>query len=389
MSEESKIPLQKEEPRYCPACGARVAAKATTCLMCGASLVEEKEETQEKESREMPKWARSLIIVAIALAILVGGGFGLYSLLGAEPEPEPEETTPTSRPTRTPTPTSTPTPTLTPTSTSTPTPIPPRVHEVEEGETLLDIAISYDVTVEEIEAINPGLDPEFIREGEVLLIPALTPTPGPTSTPKPGEPTPTPSDFTVHIVESGETLLSIAQEYSVTVSLIRTANDLPADEETIRVDQSLVIPIGTPKPSPTPTRDPNATPTPIPPYPAPPLLGPPDGATIVGGDEPVILQWASVSVLRDDEWYEVQLSQPEGGTVSETIYTHATVWRVPYELLSEAEPDMQDFRWQLQVVREIHDGEDAYEEASAPSAIRAFTWLKPTPTVGPASTATP
>jgi LysM repeat protein len=364
---------------------------ATTCLMCGASLVEEeaKPEEEEKDRQGLPGWLRALIVVALALTILSAGGFGLYTLLIAKPEPE--NVTPTALPTRTPTATPTSTPTETPTPTPTPTPVPPLVHKVQPGETLSDIAVDNDTTVEAILALNPDVDPELIQVGQLLLIPIATPTPGPTSTLEPGVPTPTPPNYIVHIVAPGETLISIAQEYEVSVSLIRIANDLPPDDDTIRVNQSLVIPMGTPMPSPTPTVDPNATPTPVPPYPAPPLLSPPDGATLVGYEEPIILQWASVSVLRGDEWYTLTLLQAPRGVISATIRTRATAWRVPLDLLQASDADEREFRWQVQVVREARDRSGAlvYEEAGVPSPVRTFIWLEPTPTPTPSATPAP
>jgi LysM repeat protein len=396
MAEEPKVSLPTEEPRRCPACGSRVAALATTCLMCGTSLVEGEptpEEPEKKGLQRLPGWTRALIVVILALAILSAGSFGLYTLMDAEPE----EVMPTAPPTRTlaPTPTSTSSPTPLPTSTH--TPVPPLVHQVQEGETLIVIAEQYDTTIDLIIALNPDVDPTLIQVGQVLLIPVATPTPGPTSTPDPGVPTPTPSDYVVHIVVPGDTLSSIAEQYGISLALIRAANDLPLDDDTIRPNQSLVIPVGTPVPSPTPTVDLNATPTPVPPYPGPPLLSPPNGATIVGSEEPILLQWASVSVLRDDEWYELSLLQTSRGQASFTHYTRATAWRVfPGRLVDTAAARLE-LRWQVRVVREVldRDGNRGYEAAGMPSEVRSFTWLSPTPTPtptltpGPSPTSTP
>jgi len=391
MAEEPEVPPKTEKPRYCPACGSRVAAMATTCLMCGASLVEEEAAPAEKGQQGLPGWARALIVVALALAILSAGGFGLYTLLTAEPEPEPENVTPTTTPTRTPTATPTSTPTQTPTPTSTPTPIPPLVHQVQPGETLSDIAVANDTTVEKILALNPDVDSDLIQAGQLLLIPVATPTPGPTSTLEPGVPTPTPPDYIVHIVARGETLSTIAEKYDVSVESIRAASDLPPGDDTIFVNQSLTIPMGTPMPSPTPTIDPNATPTPVPPYSAPPLLSPPDGAVLVGSEEPILLQWASVSVLRNDEWYELTLSQPPGGVVSATIHTRATAWHIPLDLLPTTNADEREFRWRVQVVQEARDRDGAlvYQKAGAPGQVRTFIWLEPTPTPTPSPTPAP
>jgi LysM repeat protein len=392
MAEEPVVPLPNDEPRRCPACGTRVALKATTCLMCGASLVEEEaiSQEEEKEQQGLPGWASALIVVVLALVILMAGGIGLYALLTNEPETSP---TLMVAATHTPTVTLALAPTQTPAPTSTPTPVPPRVHQVQPGETLLGIADEYDATIDGILALNPDVEPDLLQVGQILLIPPAGVAPGPTDELEPGDPTPTPGNFIIHVVAPGDTLISIAAEYGVSVSLIRAANDMSPDEETIQVNQSLVIPIGTPVPSPTPTVDPNATPTPIPPYSAPPLLSPPDGAVFVGDDAPILLQWASVSILRSDEWYALTLLQPSGGVVSATTYTRATAWRVPFDLLPTTDADVREFRWQVQVVREARSrgGELVYEKAGAPSEVRTFTWLMPTPTptLLPSSTVTP
>lgn len=385
MTEDPDLLLPTEEPRYCPECETRVAAKASTCLMCGASLVEEGEEKQEVEEsgRGWPAWVSSAVVLLLTVIILAVGAFSLYALLTTEPSAE--ELTPTVSPTWTPTATPSATPTQTHTPTSTPTPIPPRAHEVEEGETLSDIAAFYNLSVEEILALNPEVEPDLIRADDVLLIPAATPTPGATSTPDPDNPTPTPGDFVVHVVKSGETLLGIAEQYHVSVDLIRTANDLSADEETIQAEQSLIIPNEKAAPTPTPTANPNATPTPIPPYEAPTLLNPPNGIRIANAEDPV-LQWASVSVLRDDEWYQLTISQPDAGIISDTIRTRATAWRIPDELLEKATGQVNEISWQVQIVREtLEDGEVVYKEAGEASEIRTFSWPK---AITPASSST-
>lgn len=347
--------------------------------MCGASLVEPEELEQEegKDTQRLPGWVGSVLVVVLASAILAGGGFGLYRMLGVEPEPVP--TSPTVTPSSTPTPTETPIPTDTPMPTATPTPPPPHAHTVQDGETVSDIALAYDVTVDEILALNPSVDPEFINAGQVLLVPAAEPTPF-----SPG--TATTDAFIVHVVSMGETLISIAEDYDVPVSLIRTANDLSQQDETIRAGQSLVVPLSTPTSTstPMPTSAPNVTSMTPSPYAPPPLLYPPDGMVFEGGEAPVLLQWASIGVLQAGEWYELSLSLVGGDVLTDTIRTRATAWRVPLDLVQGGSEDARRFEWRVRVVREVE--EDAYEEAGAPSQARSFVWQGLSPTVTPTVT---
>ena len=62
------------------------------------------------------------------------------------------------------------TPTPLPTATATPSPT-PIVYAVQEGDTLLGIAIDNLTTVEEIEVLNPGVVPELLQIGQPLTLP--------------------------------------------------------------------------------------------------------------------------------------------------------------------------------------------------------------------------
>ncbi len=91
--------------------------------------------------------------------------------------------TPVSQPTRTATPslvpyqavevaTATQQPALLPAATRTPLPTPtPFTYTVEEGDTLLTIAFRFSVSVNDIVAVNPGVDSRFLSIGQVLVIP--------------------------------------------------------------------------------------------------------------------------------------------------------------------------------------------------------------------------
>lgn len=58
-----------------------------------------------------------------------------------------------------------------PTATPSPTPI---VYEIQAGDTLLEIALQRGVTVAEIEALNPNVQPERLQVGQQIVLPQLT-----------------------------------------------------------------------------------------------------------------------------------------------------------------------------------------------------------------------
>ncbi len=97
--------------------------------------------------------------------------------------PEPARTP---RPAATPAPASTPSPTTDPTTatttapepTATPEPAAPASSElgpieypIVAGDTLLDIALSFEVTLDAILKLNPGLDPDTLQIGQIILVP--------------------------------------------------------------------------------------------------------------------------------------------------------------------------------------------------------------------------
>ncbi len=93
----------------------------------------------------------------------------------ATPEPTPTATpepvaTPTQPPPQ-PTPVATPEPTPAPEPTPTPEPAAAIEYEIEAGDTLSDIAVTFDVTVEAILELNPGLDPAALQIGQTILVP--------------------------------------------------------------------------------------------------------------------------------------------------------------------------------------------------------------------------
>lgn len=266
-------------------------------------------------------------------------------------------------------------------------------HIVKAGENLTSIATDYGTTVEAIVAANHIEDPRSLRTGQELIIPLAGSVGGPTSVP--GAPT-APSrgtEVVVHVVQPGESLLGIALQYDTSVEVIMAANNI-ADAQWIFAGQELIIPLGTPTPVPTPTPRPTPTSTPGPPYAAPDLLDPAEGETFRGEEADIVLNWASVGILAEDEWYILRLR-----LMSEPVYQHPSVWtkvtswRVPASLYPSAllrtdpsttlrtgpsvEAESHLFRWDVTVVRHTGtrpDGQPDGIAISPMSAIRSFFW---------------
>jgi membrane-bound lytic murein transglycosylase D len=95
-------------------------------------------------------------------------------------------------------------------------------HRVRNGDTLSGIAARYRTTVAELQAANRLRSPNALRVGDVLQVPART-------TVRPAAPAAPPAATNAgsrHQVKSGETLVSIAQFYGVSVGALQQANGM-------------------------------------------------------------------------------------------------------------------------------------------------------------------
>ncbi|NLH72034.1 MAG: LysM peptidoglycan-binding domain-containing protein [Verrucomicrobia bacterium] len=118
-----------------------------------------------------------------------------------------------------------------------PAPGGPTEYIVKPGDVPFNIAKEHGVTLTAFMKANPGLDPRKLKVGQKVQIPA----------PEPGQKTAEGVELQtgtegglVHVVKGGENLTKIAKRYGVTVSDIRTANNLKSDK--IVVGQKLRIP---------------------------------------------------------------------------------------------------------------------------------------------------
>lgn len=375
-------------PRLCPTCGTRVGEAATKCLVCGTDLTA----GAPKKAAAPPAAPAPISVprISLPLPVAIAGvvalvGIGLLLIFGARSAAVLFATpTPTITPTPTLTPTFTPRPTATEVPPPTPTPLPPLDYTVQAGDTVIGLAVRYNVSVQSI------LDANGLRTGDNIIVgqPLKIPQPTPTAT-EPPTATPLPAQMTEaarprHTVAAGETLLALANFYKVDFYALMEVNGI-SNPDSVREGQVLVIPIDRPLT----TAGPTPTPTPLPPYAAPPLLSPPDGAAFTAEQNAVTLQWSSVGLLAENEAYFVVVEDVTAASAKvHKATTQSTRYILPADMKPvEAVPHV--FKWSVVTVRQVganEAGTPIYEPAGATSALRTFTWLG---SAAPAATPTP
>lgn len=375
-----KTEASSQKTKVCPTCGTRLSENATRCLVCGTELgvrpeakVAKKAEKSVQASR-MPEIRLSLpaALGILAVILIVVAAIVFFSLRAANPT----AFTPTEIPTLTQTPTVTVPATVTQPATETPTPTvqPPFPYTVGAGEFCSTIAYNFNVSVQSIIIQNnlPSTCP--ISQGQVLQIPYPTPTPLPlpTNTLLPVDATRESCQKVVITVNDFDTLSSISLNYGVSMADIKEFNGLTTDA--VYVGSQLSIPLckraATPGPTPTATIPP--------PYPAPNLLLPADGAAFTLANDVVTLQWASVGVLRDGEAYQVTV---EDVTASQTRrltdYVKDTKYIVPTSFRPK-DNVAHVLRWWITPVRQAgsdEQGQPIWVSSGTASDKRVFTWV--------------
>jgi LysM repeat protein len=369
-----------QKTKVCPTCGTRLSENATRCLVCGTELTakaatkSKKAETIVQPSR-MPEITLSLpaALGALVIIMLVGAAVVYFSLpagIGGQNSDPTSAVTPSE--------TGTITPTGTEVSTNTPipteTPEPPFDYPVKTGDTCGGIAAFFQISVQSIVILNNLPSTCIISVGQVLKIPYPTPTPKPPPTEIPNEATQTADacEKVPYTVQENDSLSTISLNYNVPQDAIKFYNGLSTDN--VFIGQTLLIPLcarfATPGPTPTATLPP--------PYPAPNLLLPADGAAFTLANDVVTLQWASIGTLRDNEAYQVTIEDITAGQgrriteyVTDTKYIVATSFR-PNDNLAHV------IRWWVTTVRQNgvdEQGQAVYVSAGAVSKERVFTWV--------------
>ncbi len=306
-----------------------------------------------------------------AIVLLVGAAVVFFGLRAGGRVVEP---TPIASPTETATASPSPTSTFIPTDIPTATPLPPIDYTVRAGDTCGGIALTFGVSVQSIIVLN-NLDAQCLtlRENQVIKVPypTATPPPAPTSTPEAAEATIQACDKVAITVQENDTLSSISLNYAVSQQAIKDFNGLTTDN--VYLGQPLLIPLcmraATPGPSPTATIPP--------PYPAPNLLLPADGAAFTLANDVVTLQWASVGTLRDGEAYQVTVEDVTASQTRRLVdYVADTKYIIPVSFRPR-DNIAHVIRWWISPVRQAgtdEQGKPVWVSAGATSEKRVFSW---------------
>lgn len=128
-----------------------------------------------------------------------------------------------------------------------PTPTPRLTYLVRSGETLWTIAAMNHISVETLMWLNQMTEETVLQPGQEIILNLA-----------PGQlPPPTPTPQLAHVIQSGDTLWSVALQYGLTLEQLLALNSLSA-EAMLTIGQELYI-----RPPDTPTPEPTVTPVPI------------------------------------------------------------------------------------------------------------------------------
>jgi LysM repeat protein len=135
-------------------------------------------------------------------------------------------------------------------------------YSIKSGDTLAGVAERFGVSLEDLLAANPGINPTTLHAGDNIKLPAgtqpVTPQPSPTpeatepasfptpipvteTVPDTPTPEPPPQGGTVYVVKSGDIPLTIAEQFGITVEELLAANP-GIDPSGLQIGQELVIP---------------------------------------------------------------------------------------------------------------------------------------------------
>jgi len=345
MSEQESRPTAEER---CPRCDSILPDGAERCLMCGLPrpprpVAEEivaipvaeaavemavrppvaepaapavvEFPVRETRSQRLFWLVATLVLIGLAATWLALRDEGPRVMAAFIPTTTPLPPTITNTPTWTPLPSETlpPSPTPSPSSTPAPTSTPrePRSHTVSAGETLFGLSLLYRISAESIAAANEFDLNAPIQSGQSLVIPWPTATPPLESVLLEINGQPVMADATdceIITIHEGDSAYALSAIRGVPLEAIIAVNRQTQESiSLLQPGDTLCIPrilFGDTIP---PTAGPSPTPSLTPPPGGPSLLYPADGTVFAAGDGPIVVQWAAVKDLGEDEWYMVEV----------------------------------------------------------------------------------
>ncbi len=353
MSEQESQPAAEDR---CPRCDSILPDGAERCLMCGlprpaaGTLAAEPTATPElvevaappaaapvippvvrpspaKPPPRAPRSVRQLLSAGLfwVVAVLMALGLAVMWLALRDEGPRvmaafiptttPLPPTITNTPTWTPLPSETlppspmPSPSGTPAPTSTPREA--RFHTVAAGETLFGLSLLYRISADSIAQANEFDLNAPIQSGQSLVIPWPTATPPLESVLLEINGQPVMADAAnceIITIQEGDSAYALSAIRGVPIEAIIAINRQTQESiSLLQPGDTLCIPkilYGDTIP---PTAGPSPTPSLTPPPAGPALLYPADGAMFDAAAGPIVLQWAAVKDLAEDEWYMVEV----------------------------------------------------------------------------------
>ena len=106
-----------------------------------------------------------------------------------------------------------------------------RPYVIRSGDTFFALAQRFGTTVAELQRVNPGVNPNALRIGQTICVPAAAPPGGPAC----------PRGSAPYVIRSGDTFFALAQRFGVSVADLQAANP-GVNPNALQIGQLVCIP---------------------------------------------------------------------------------------------------------------------------------------------------